>query len=84
MSTRTRSIFDSVSRLIDAMSLKEATALADQADELEATYGEDAVDAVRARILEANRSARKRLYHLHDALARRRREPEALAECGGA
>jgi hypothetical protein len=84
VSSRSRSIFQSLTRLIAAVNLKEATALADQADEMEATHGDHAVEAVRAKILDANRSARRRLYHLHDELSRRRRDPEpSFAEMGG-
>ncbi|MBS0295671.1 MAG: hypothetical protein JSR45_05115 [Proteobacteria bacterium] len=53
---------------------KESYKLLDQADAMEATHGEGAVDYVRDRITSANRKARKDLYRLHDELARRRRE----------
>lgn len=44
-----------------------------EADRLEAAHGENAVEVVRKRVTVAPRKLRKRLYRVHDELARRRR-----------
>jgi hypothetical protein len=68
------SLIKSLLAALGAGSTKESYKLADEADALEATHGEEAVDLVRDRIVSANRKARKELYRLHDELARRRRD----------
>lgn len=45
-----------------------------EADRLEAELGEDAVDCIRRQLLSASRASRRKLYRLHDELARRRRD----------
>ena len=45
-----------------------------EADALVENYGEEAIEMIRARLLKADRAARKELYRLHDELARRRRD----------
>jgi hypothetical protein len=54
-----------------------------EADKLEALYGEAAVTHVREQVQGADRKARKRLYRLHDELARRRRQAETGDEFAG-
>jgi hypothetical protein len=58
-----------------------AMSLSLEADRLESLYGERAVAHVREQVQSAGRKARKRLYRLHDELARRRRDdvPDELA-----
>lgn len=68
------SMFKSLWSALGGSGPKESYKLADQADAVEATHGERAVEHVRDRITSANRKARKELYRLHDELARRRRE----------
>ena len=53
-----------------------AVSLQEEADKLEAKYGEAAVAFVREKVQGADRKKRKHLYRLHDELARRRRREE--------
>ena len=66
--------FGSLTKAVQALQLAPALKVAHDADDLEAAYGEESLDRVRARILRADRTARRGLYRLHDELARRRRE----------
>ncbi len=54
-----------------------------EADALVESYGEGAIEMIRARLLKADRAARKELYRLHDELARRQRDhaDDPLAGC---
>jgi hypothetical protein len=60
-----------------------AVSLSREADRLESVYGEDAVAFVREQVQAADRKARKRLYRLHDELARRRRRGSTADEFAG-
>jgi hypothetical protein len=60
-----------------------AVSLSQEADLLESVYGEDAVAFVREQVQAADRKARKRLYRLHDELARRRRRGSATDDFAG-
>jgi hypothetical protein len=57
--------------------------LIEEADKLEALYGDNAVAHVREKVQAADRKNRKRLYRLHDELARRRRQAESGDEFAG-
>jgi hypothetical protein len=67
-------ILAALSQALYGLASVESVKLADEADAFEAAHGEDAIECVRARIVSANRSARRDLYRLHDELARRSRE----------
>jgi hypothetical protein len=54
-----------------------AVALTEEADKLEAQYGDAAIAVIRDKVQAADRKARRKLYRLHDELARRRRHDEA-------
>jgi hypothetical protein len=58
-----------------------AVSLTEEADKLEAQYGDAAIAIIREKVQGADRKARKKLYRLHDELARRRRgdEPDEFA-----
>jgi hypothetical protein len=58
--------------LVQAIQTSAALKLAGQADVLEARHGAHAIDEVRDAVLKTDRRARRRLYRLHDELARRR------------
>lgn len=61
-----------------------AVSLQEEADKLEAKYGDEAVAFVREKVQGADRKKRKHLYRLHDELARRRRrESESADELAG-
>jgi hypothetical protein len=65
----TRRLLDAV---LEAARISAALKLSVEADGLEARYGRHAVDEVRDAVLKKDRRARRRLYRLHDELARRR------------
>jgi len=50
---------------------REEFAISAEADSLEMTYGQDAVEWVRMQIASARRDTRAHLYRVHDELARR-------------
>jgi hypothetical protein len=66
----TRRLLDAV---LEAVRLSADLKLAHEADGLEARHGTHAIDEVRDAVLKRDRRARRRLYRLHDELARRRR-----------
>lgn len=61
----------------------DALNLSLEADRLEAAYGKEAVAYVREKVQSADRRSRKRLYRLHDELARRRRFRDSGDEFAG-
>ena len=65
-------------RLIEAVLRPEGVVIAHEADRLEATHGDRAIEWVRQRILTARKAERRRLYRLHDEIARRHAEPLSL------
>jgi hypothetical protein len=62
---------------------RNTAAVIAEADRLETLYGDAAVAYVRELVQAADRKARKRLYRLHDELARRRRQAESGDEFAG-
>lgn len=67
-----------LSVLIEAVVRPERVVLAWEADRLEAEHGDQAICVVRQRILAARKSERRRLYRLHDEIARRYTDPVEL------
>lgn len=64
--------------LLEAVLRPEQVVLAWEADKLEAAHGRDALGHVRDQILKANKHERRRLYRLHDEIARRYADPMTL------
>jgi hypothetical protein len=71
-STPTRRLFDGLSKAVQALQLAPDLKIVHDADALEAAFGDESLDRVRDRILRADRARRRKLYRLHDELARRR------------
>ncbi|HYE43459.1 MAG TPA: hypothetical protein VEA15_08705 [Caulobacteraceae bacterium] len=65
-------------RILEALIRPERVVLAWEADRMEAEHGAGALQVVRERILAANKGERRRLYRLHDEIARRCTDPVAL------
>ncbi|HEY9219169.1 MAG TPA: hypothetical protein VIO94_14060 [Phenylobacterium sp.] len=63
--------------------LRRSLDISFEADELELEFGRaEAIEVVGLRILEADRSERRRLYKLHDELTRRAAMEEEAAQSG--
>lgn len=64
--------------ILEGLIRPERVILAWEADRLEALHGAGALAVVRERILCARKAERRRLYRLHDEIARRYTDPGTL------